>query len=161
MLHPSSNSRTRKLHSPVELLHHVVDARGLPVADFGFFPAERVLYIRWHGHLTAEEVIRVAEASLPWHEQLHPVALLNDKRGTSGDWGEAMAWIEFEWIPQAKAAGLLAFAYVINPDMMVSFENAALIDKIRAAVDLHTFYGVGAAWKWLRQHAFRHAGAAA
>ncbi|RTQ45240.1 hypothetical protein EJV47_25520 [Hymenobacter gummosus] len=158
---PVPHPRTCKLHSPVELVYHVDDARGLRVADFGFFAAERVLYVRWHGHLTADEVVRVAEASLAWHEQLHPVGLLNDKRGTSGDWGEAMSWIEYEWIPRAKAAGLTCFAYVINADMMVSFENAALINKIREAVDLRTFYSVGPAWKWLRQHAFRRAGAAA
>lgn len=153
--------RTCKLHSPVELVYHVDDAHGQRVADFGFFAAEQVLYIRWHGHLTADEVIRVAEASLPWHEQLHPVGLLNDKRGTTGDWGEAMMWIEYEWIPRAKAAGLSAFAYVLNPDMMVSFENAALIDKIRQALELRTFYSLGAAWKWLRQRTMRHAGVAA
>ncbi|GAB3839258.1 STAS/SEC14 domain-containing protein [Hymenobacter jeollabukensis] len=150
-----------KIHSPAELVYHVDDDHGQRVADFGFFATERVLYVRWHGHLTADEVIRVAEASLPWHEQLHPVGLLNDKRGTSGEWGESMAWIEYEWIPRAKASGLQAFAYVINPDMMVSFENAALIEKIRQKVDLRTFYSVGAAWKWLRQHAFRRTGAAA
>ncbi|WP_460676065.1 hypothetical protein [Hymenobacter coalescens] len=144
-----------------ERVHQVTDAHGILVAEFHFFAPERVLYINWHGHLTSDEVIQVAEASLPWHEQLHPLGLLNDKRGTSGDWGEAMNWIEYEWVPRAKASGLRAFAYVINADMQVSFENATLIEHIRQQVDLRTFYSVGAAWKWLRQHAFRLSGAAA
>ncbi|OON68774.1 hypothetical protein [Hymenobacter sp. CRA2] len=148
---PLPTARTAKLHSPPQLVQEVKDEFGRLIAELSFFPVERVLYVRWHGHLTAEEVIQVAKATLPWHEQLRPVGLLNDKRGTSGDWGEAMAWVEYEWIPWAKAHGLRAFAYVMNEDMMVSFENAALIHRIQENIPLRTYYGVGSAWKWLRQ----------
>lgn len=158
---PPVSPRPCKLHSVPEHLQRVTDRYRRPIADFYFFPAEQLFYIQWHGHLTAAEIIPVATASLPWLTQLRPAGLLNDKRGTSGDWGEAMMWIEYEWIPRAKAAGLTVFAYVLGEDMMISFENAALIDTIRQALELRTFYGLGAAWKWLRQRTTRHAGVAA
>ncbi|KAA9332413.1 hypothetical protein F0P96_13145 [Hymenobacter busanensis] len=142
---------TLLFHQKAELVHTIIDTFGIVVAELNFFPNERVLYVRWHGHLTSEEVIRVAEATLPWHQQLHPLGILNDKRSTSGDWGEAMHWLEYEWVPVAKKNGLRVFAYVLDADMQVSLGNAQVLDQLQQELDLRVFYSVPAAWRWLRQ----------
>ncbi|GAA4373791.1 hypothetical protein GCM10023186_04700 [Hymenobacter koreensis] len=143
------------LHRTAELVQTVHDAFGATVAEFNYFPNERVLYVHWHGHLTADLVVRVAEASLVWHEQLHPLSILNDKRGTSGDWGEAAIWLEFEWIPVVKGHGLQALAYVLDPDTPVSLPNAQVKELLEEALVVRTFYAVAPAWRWLRQRTTR------
>ncbi|UYZ61029.1 hypothetical protein [Hymenobacter latericus] len=142
-----------KAHSSAELVHRVADPSGATVAEFNYFVAERVLYVCWHGHLTGELVIQVGEASLPWIEQLHPLGLVNDKRGTTGDWGDSIDWIQFEWLPRAKKNGLHAFAYVMDPDTPMSLENTSVADAIGEEIELRMFYSLPVAWKWLRQRA--------
>jgi hypothetical protein len=149
--------RPSLLHSPPKLLQQVLDSPGQPVAEFVLYDRERILGVHWHGHLTSEEIIRVATASLDWQARIRPLGLLNDKRGTTGEWDEAMPWVEYEWTPRARAGGLQAFAYVIAPDLMMSFNNLALINQIRQSIDLRTFFHLGSAWKWLRQHATQRA----
>ncbi|WP_400191868.1 hypothetical protein [Hymenobacter sp. B81] len=145
----------RSPHLASDLIHSVTDDFGISVADFNFFPNERTLYVRWHGHLTSKEVVRVAQASLPWVEQLHPLGMINDKRGTSGDWGEALTWLEFEWTPVVKANGLRSFAYVLDPDTPVSPGNAQTLEHLEQELELRTFYTVGPAWRWMRQRTQR------
>ncbi|KUG09657.1 hypothetical protein [Solirubrum puertoriconensis] len=156
MLQPlSPQQRGPRAHSTAELVHRVTDSSGAIVADFNYFAAERVLYVCWHGHLTGELVIRVAEASLPWIEQLHPLGLVNDKRGSTGEWGDSVDWIQFEWLPRAKQNGMFAFAYVIDPATTMSFENAGVANAIGEEIELRMFYSLPTAWRWLRQRTQR------
>ncbi|MBC8085232.1 MAG: hypothetical protein H7Z21_18705, partial [Hymenobacter sp.] len=95
----------------------VLDAHGAPLLHQFYFPAEQLLYVQWYGNLTTESVIAGARAVLPVQEKLRNPLLLNDKHRSTGDWTDALEWLEFEWLPQAYAGGLRAFAYVFAPDL--------------------------------------------
>ena len=117
------------------------DRFGAPLAEFYYLPAGTVLYVRWHGNLTADEVIRaVSEGSklLPTHPFTR---VLNDKRETSGDWSDALPWLEYEWLPLAVAGGIRAIAYLLSPDLesqIVSQEFMAAIGRqLHTALFLH------------------------
>ena len=84
------------------------DAQGALLAEYLFFPADELLYVRWHGHLTGAEIIRGVEHGSKWHEQLVYSLVLNDKSDTGGDWSDALPWLEYEWLPKAVAAGVRA-----------------------------------------------------
>ncbi|WP_460581863.1 hypothetical protein [Hymenobacter arcticus] len=53
---PPVASATRLLRLP--------DAHGALLADFDFYPEHDLLHISWHGHLTAEAVVRGAKAGM-------------------------------------------------------------------------------------------------
>ena len=87
------------------------DAQGALLAEFHHHPADSLLLLRWHGHLSADDVVRAARAELKLQQQYQYRLLLNDKSHTTGDWGEALPLLQYEWLPQAKANGLQALAY--------------------------------------------------
>ena len=112
------------------------DRFGAPLAEFYYLPLGRVLYVHWHGNLTAEAVIRaVTEGSKLM--ATHPFTrILNDKRETSGDWREALPWLEYEWLPLAVAGGIRAIAYLLSPDVVSQIISQEFINDIGR--QLHT-----------------------
>ena len=95
----------------------IADGYGAPLAEYYFFPDNMLLYICWHGQLTAAEVIRGVMEGTRLLEQHAFKRVLNDKRDTGGDWSEALPWLEYEWLPKAVAAGLRAIAYILSPNL--------------------------------------------
>jgi hypothetical protein len=132
-------------------LQTVLDPYGRLIAAFRHYPAEQLLYIRWTGNLTSEEVIRVAQASGSIQQQLHCPLLLNDKTDSTGDWAEALPWLEYEWLPQAIATGLRAFAYVFSPDMRNQYMSVAFAERVGQQLPIQLFYDTASAWNWLRR----------
>jgi hypothetical protein len=132
-------------------LQSVPDAYGRPIASFRHYPEEQLLCIRWTGNLTGEEVIRVAKAGGAIQQPLHCPLLLNDKTDSTGDWAEALPWLEYEWLPQALAAGLRAFAYVFSPDMQNQYISVEFAERVGQQLPIQLFYDLDAAWEWLRR----------
>ena len=91
------------------------DFYGAPLAEFYYLSQTAPLYICWHDNLTAAEVDRGVKTGSALMETRPFARVLNDKRDTSGNWSEALPWLEYEWLPQAVAAGLRAFAYILSP----------------------------------------------
>ncbi|WP_345115596.1 hypothetical protein [Hymenobacter algoricola] len=135
-------------------LQSVLDSHGRLIASFRHYPEEQLLYIRWTGNLTGEEVIKVAKAAIPILQRLHCPLLLNDKTDSTGDWSEALPWLEYEWLPLAMKQGLRAFAYVFSPDLQNQFISVAFAERVGQQIPIQLFYDTATAWNWLRrQHA--------
>ena len=125
------------------------DRFGAPLAEFYYLPLGRVLYVHWHGNLTAEAVIRaVTEGSKLM--ATHPFTrILNDKRETSGDWREALPWLEYEWLPLAVAGGIRAVAYLLSPDLESQIVSQEFMDDIGRQVHTALFLHEEPARRWL------------
>jgi len=133
------------------LLSTVPDVYGKLLIEFWHYEAEQVLYTRWHGNLTADEVIKGAEHATLLLSSLHCPLLLNDKHHSSGDWSEAMTWLEYEWLPSALREGLQAIAYVFAPDVSNQIVSVEFAKRVEQHLSIKLFYSVPAAWGWLRR----------
>ena len=127
------------------------DRFGAPLADFYYLPPGQVLYIRWHGNLTAAEVIRGVMEGTKLMVQYPFVRILNDKRETSGDWREALPWLEYEWLPLAVARGIRAIAYLLSPDLESQIVSQEFMDDISRQVHTALFMNEEPARRWLLQ----------
>jgi hypothetical protein len=132
-------------------LQSVLDPYGRLIASFRHYPDEQLLYIRWVGNLTGEEVIRVAKVGGQLQQQLHCPLLLNDKTDSTGDWSEALPWLEYEWLPAALEQGLRAFAYVFSPDLQNQYISSEFAERVGHQLPIQLFYDTSAAWEWLRR----------
>jgi hypothetical protein len=72
------------------LLLSLADDHGAPLAEYVYYPADELLYGRWHGQLTANVAIQGAQQAAKWRGSLRYTRVLNDKSDTGGDWREAL-----------------------------------------------------------------------
>ncbi|WP_188815223.1 hypothetical protein [Hymenobacter cavernae] len=132
------------------LLSTLPDMHGQLLLEFWHYKAEKVLYARWFGNLTAEEVVRGAQQATALQSWLHCPLLLNDKHQSTGDWSEAMIWLEYEWLPQALQDGLRAIAYVFALDVSNQIVSIEFMKRIQPHIAIEMFYDVPTAWDWLQ-----------
>ncbi|WP_303310723.1 hypothetical protein [Hymenobacter sp. BT730] len=129
----------------------VSDKHGVAIATFRHYPSEQLLYIIWNGNLTGKEVIQVAKEGLKILEEFHIPLVLNDKTKATGDWSEALPWLEYEWLPDAMQEGLRAFAYIFSPDVQSHIVSAEFVEKIGKYLPIQLFYDMPSAMQWLQQ----------
>ncbi|TGE16780.1 STAS/SEC14 domain-containing protein [Hymenobacter elongatus] len=139
------------LSTPYTDLGTVLDAHHRPIASFRFYPEQQLLYIRWTGNITEAEVIKVATAAGPIQQQYHCALLLNDKTDSTGEWADALPWLEYEWLPLALEEGLRAFAYVFSPDMQNQIISVEFAERVGKHLPIQLFYDVETALEWLRR----------
>jgi len=126
------------------------DSYGAPLAEYFFTASNRLLYIRWHGHLTGPAVIRGVAAAMQLLEA-HPFNLvLNDKRDTGGDWSEALPWLQYEWQPEAVAAGIRAIAYLLSPDFNAQLVSHEFVGAMQGRIRVALFTSEIRARRWLQ-----------
>src|SRR6476469_6974345 len=101
-VYPNPSNCDKRRRAAVHV-HATYDSFGGLAAEYAFYPSARVLYVRWHGHVTSDELVRAAQVGLKINQQLQPLGLVHDTRGTSGEWGEASCWVKYEWVPGIKA----------------------------------------------------------
>lgn len=135
---------------PLQRLGSITDAHGKPVVDAYHSPAHHLLYVQWFGNLTGNEVVSATRELLKVRGQLHPPLLLNDKSHATGDWGEAIDWLEYEWLPQAMQEGLRAMAYVFSPDVHNQLVSLTFFKRMHQYLPIRVFGTVPDAWEWLR-----------
>ena len=130
----------------------VYDVLGQLIATAYYHPQDELLYVVWTGHITNVEVIQVAEAFLQLQTIRTIRRLYNDKVATTGDWAEALPWLEFEWLPKAILNGLCAVAYVLSPDISNQLISRRFADRVRPHLPIHMFYDYDkeTALAWLR-----------
>ena len=133
---------------PVLMLN---DSYGAPLAEFYYLPQGQVLYIHWHGNLTAAEVIRGVTEGMKLMATYPFTRVLNDKRETSGDWREALPWLEYEWLPLAVAGDIRAIAYLLSPDLESQIVSQEFMDDIGRQVHTALFMHEEPARRWLLQ----------
>ncbi len=131
----------------------VADQLGQPIAVLHADLTHHLLTVRWEGNLTASEVIRVAEAAIQLRQQLtEPLYfLLNDKSKVTGDWSEALPWLEFEWLPVAVHNGLRAMAYVLSTDAASLLVSREFLVRISEQLPARAFSNCVEARRWLLQ----------
>ena len=135
---------------PYTQLPDIHDARGLLIATCHYYPDAQLLHLEWNGNLTSSEVIAVAKSFLALQPLLPVPRLLNDKTNSTGDWSEAMSWLEYEWLPQATKGGLQAVAYVFSPELDNQYVSFQFIEKVRQHIPIEHFYKKEEAFAWLR-----------
>ena len=139
------------LNGPPTQLLSLQDELGSDLAEYLFYPEDELMYVRWHGHLTGDAVIRgVAQGGI-WREQFSYAYILNDKSDTSGDWSDALPWLQYEWLPQAVEIGVRAMAYVFSPDRNNQFASQELVEALRPHMAIELFEDLNLALEWLEQ----------
>ena len=128
------------------------DAHGAPLLRQLYYAPEQLLCGQWFGNLTAESVIAGGKSCLQSMQQLRPALVLNDKSVATGDWTEAMDWLEYEWLPLAQQYGMRAFAYVFSPDMHNQLAALEFFTCVRQHVAIKLFYDADSAHSWLLKH---------
>lgn len=126
------------------------DRYGAPLVEFYYNPADALLYVRWHGHLTGEEVVRGAQEAMRLREEWAYVRILNDKRDADGDWSDALPFLEYEWLPLAVAGGLRALAYVLSPNLEAQIVSREFVEAVRPHLAIALFTAEDEALRWLR-----------
>jgi hypothetical protein len=116
-----------------------------------YYPADKLLYVRWHGHLTGAEVVRGVQQGGQWRDQLDYSYILNHKSDTGGDWSEALPWLQYEWLPLAVSAGVKAMAYVFSPDRENQFATQTFVAALRPHMAIELFENMDVALAWLHQ----------
>ena len=132
------------------LLTTIDDNYGAPLAEYYFFPDNALLYVCWHGHLTAAEVIRGVLEGTRLLEEHAFQRVLNDKRDTGGDWSEALPWLQYEWLPKAVEAGLRAIAYILSPDLEAQIVSHEFVEAVQSQIQISLFTNEEDAREWLQ-----------
>ena len=133
------------------LLLTLPDSYGAPLAEYYHLPDHAELYVRWHGQLTAAEVIRGVKEAEQWRGQYTFKRVLNDKRDTGGDWSEALPWLHYEWLPQAVASGVRAMAYILSPDFEAQIVSQEFVEATVPYLNVALFTTESEAQQWLEQ----------
>jgi hypothetical protein len=126
------------------------DAHGALLAEFDFFPEHEILWVHWHGHLTPAAVVAATEAAIELRPNgTAPRRLLSDESQASGDWSEAMPWMQYEWLPNAARQGLKAMAFVMSPDPASTSGDSGFIADGQRLMAIGVFRNTLSAWQWL------------
>ena len=126
------------------------DAYGAPLAEYYFYPQDALLYIRWHGQLTANEVIRGAMEAGKWMDEYPYHLVMNDKRDSGGDWSDALPWLQYEWLPKAVKTNVQAMAYILSPDLHAQIVSRRFVDVVQEQFPVALFLSETEAWSWLQ-----------
>ncbi|SNR71893.1 MULTISPECIES: hypothetical protein [Hymenobacter] len=135
---------------PLQPLGTLLDSHGRLLVKLEQVPTHQLMYATWYGNLTSREVITGAQGYLTYESVLHYPLLLNDKSHATGDWSEAMSWLEYEWLPDATGEGLRAIAYVFSPDMHNQLASIQFFERVKQYLPIQLFHDVPTAWQWLR-----------
>lgn len=145
--HPAPATRLRSLH----------DQHGAPLVDFDWYPTLDLLYVYWHGHLTAASVVQGVQSALELPQfatRPLPRRALTNHQQVSGTWTEALPWLQYDWLPQAHARGLRLLAHVASQDpacrLSLQHELPEFNDALRQLLSgVRSFRHEPPAWYWL------------
>lgn len=139
---------------PVRLLG-LRDPHGAPLADFDWYPTLALLEIGWHGHLTATSLVLAIQAGSDLVEFAGPNLprrLLTNHSRASGSWEEALPWLQYDWLPSARARGLRMLAHVISPDpasRLTQPDHLDFVETMQQTLRVQSFHHYPPAWHWL------------
>lgn len=106
---------------------------------------------KWSGHITADDVVCVAQAYLELLRSSGCPKLLNDKSDVTGDWQEANDWLQYEWLPRAREAGLRHMAHVYSFETFNTLSAHEFYDRVSPELCIKNFYERQLAEEWLSQ----------
>ncbi|MDJ0367098.1 hypothetical protein QMK33_18260 [Hymenobacter sp. H14-R3] len=140
--------------TPATRLLCLPDAHGAPLADFDLYQEQDLLHISWHGHLTADAVVRGARAGMHlFANGVLPRRLLSNHQAVTGEWGEALPWLHYEWLPEASERGVRVMAHVLahgTASQLINFPGShEFIEAITHELRAQSFRHVEPALQWL------------
>jgi hypothetical protein len=112
---------------------------------------KKYIEAKWQGHITADDVICAAQAYLELILLAPCPYLLNDKSDVTGDWQEANDWLQYEWLPKVKQAGLRCLAHVYSQNMFSKLAARELEERLYPDLHMKNFYERSKAEAWLLQ----------
>ena len=125
------------------------------LAEYDYFPAHDLLYVRWHGHLTAPSIIQGAQAGLDlFRGRPLPQRILTNHSRVSGEWNDAIPWLHYEWLPQAVERGVRLLSHVLATSAFSSgaIEGAPdgpeFLEALNHELLVRSFRCPLAAWHW-------------
>ena len=144
-------------HAPFSRLLSLPDIHGALLAEFDFYPTLDLLHVRWHGHLTADAVVYGAKATLHlFAGRPLPSRLFSNHQAVTGEWGEALPWLQYEWLPAARGRGIRRVAHLLahnTASQLINYPGGAdFIDAITHEVRAQSFRHEEPAWQWLLHH---------
>lgn len=107
-----------------------------------------ILYCKWIGFQTKEEVMNGCEKILEEVKHKECSKVLNDNTDVTGPWQEATEWVARNWFPRMEEAGLKHFAWVFSENIFA--ELSAKSAKPDSEV-VTTFNSPQAADTWLKK----------
>jgi hypothetical protein len=130
------------------------DVHGALLADFDHFPTLDLLHIRWHGHLTSDALVQGARAGLElFAGQPLPRRLLTNHSQVTGEWAEALPWLQYEWLPEVTERGVCVLAHVLAKSQsshVVSYQGSQeFTNALQQAMRAASFRNLEPAWHWL------------
>ncbi|SDY07194.1 hypothetical protein [Hymenobacter psychrophilus] len=134
-------------------LSTLTDDSGQQLATIEHDPARQLLAVHWFGNLTGQQVVDVTRRTMQLTANCPYQLLLNDKSQATGDWSEALDWLEYEWLPPVLVGGLHAVAYVFTPDMHNQLASYRFLERLIAYVRVEVFSNMPDALQWLEQAA--------
>lgn len=142
---PRTTHRLPKPSEPIELRHMTGDVYVTIQRRPNYIEA------KWSGHITADNVICAAKTYLELLRIDHCPKLLNDKSDVTGDWQEANDWLQFEWLPKVKEAGLRYIAHVYSFNMFSQLAARELQERVTPDFAMKNFFERSLAEAWLAQ----------
>lgn len=134
-------------------LSTLTDDSGQQLATIEHDPARQLLAVYWFGNLTGPQVVDVARRTMQLSAECPYQLLLNDKSQATGDWSEALDWLEYEWLPQVLVGGLHAIAYIFTPDMHNQLSSYRFLERLTPYVRIEAFHDMPTALQWLERAA--------
>lgn len=144
-------------HAQAVHLLSLPDAHGAPLVDFEFYPTLDLVHMRWHGHLTAEAVVRGATAGMElFAGWALPARLLSKHLAVTGEWSEALPWLQYEWLPIVRTRGVRRVAHLLSHNTASQLLNypggPEFIHAFAHEVRAQSFRHEEPAWRWLVYH---------
>lgn len=127
----------------------LANAFGKVFLTMEYEPTSQLIYNRWQGYLTLENVKSGANTGLELLVETRCPHLLNDNTAVTGPWDHAVAWIAQDWTPRAIAAGLTHFAHVVDAKSFAALSAEAMSSGVAGLFEMRIFGDAEAARKWL------------
>ncbi|MFB9864101.1 hypothetical protein [Rufibacter immobilis] len=110
---------------------------------------ETVVIARWFGPQSVETVKEGGAKLLEMMVDKPYTKLLNCNKGVVGSWDLALEWVQEEWTPLMRKAGLRYLAQVVPNSIYVSITIENLIQRIGNEFEIRTFGEEADALDWL------------
>lgn len=127
------------------------NAFGKTFLTMEYEPQNHLIYNRWQGYLTLDNVMAGANTVLELLAEVKCPHLLNDNTGVTGPWDHAVAWIAQDWTPRAIALGLTHFAHVVDAKSFAALSADAMQSGIAGLFEMRIFGSVENGRAWLAE----------
>lgn len=142
---------------PVARLLSLRDTHGALLVEFDYHLELDLLHVRWYGHLTADTLVYGATEGLKlFAGERFPLRLYSDHLLVTGEWAEALPWLQYEWLPKICARGVQTLAHVPpkgSTNLVATYHGGPeFITAVGQALRTQSFRHPELAWHWLVRH---------